>query len=141
MSSYSGLSIWAYAPKKSATSTSVPEPKTTKEKTFSSSPTRLEWCRFFPSSISNQAIAQQKRVLNMLNIFKTLFLYISWWTDSNSRPADYKSAALPTELHQQTFLNISYPGSIDHTQKNIFPTQINRSPKNPIILCLTRSVG
>ena len=27
----------------------------------------------------------------------------SWWTDSNPRPADYKSAALPTELHQQNF--------------------------------------
>ena len=25
----------------------------------------------------------------------------SWWTDSNPRPADYKSAALPAELHQQ----------------------------------------
>ena len=24
----------------------------------------------------------------------------SWWTDSNPRPADYKSAALPTELYQ-----------------------------------------
>ena len=24
----------------------------------------------------------------------------SWWTDSNPRPADYKSAALPAELHQ-----------------------------------------
>ena len=31
----------------------------------------------------------------------------SWWTDSNPRPADYKSAALPTELHQRdTSLNI-----------------------------------
>ena len=30
-----------------------------------------------------------------------LFLW-SWWTDSNSRPADYKSAALPTELHQHS---------------------------------------
>ena len=27
--------------------------------------------------------------------------YWSWWTDSNPRPADYKSAALPTELHQR----------------------------------------
>ncbi len=27
----------------------------------------------------------------------------SWWTDLNPRPADYKSAALPTELHQQIF--------------------------------------
>ena len=25
----------------------------------------------------------------------------SWWTDSNPRPANYKSAALPTELHQR----------------------------------------
>ena len=29
----------------------------------------------------------------------------SWWTDSNPRPADYKSAALPTELHQQIYPN------------------------------------
>ena len=27
-------------------------------------------------------------------------MHWSWWTDSNPRPADYKSAALPTELHQ-----------------------------------------
>ena len=27
----------------------------------------------------------------------------SWWTDLNPRPADYKSAALPTELHQQNY--------------------------------------
>ncbi len=24
----------------------------------------------------------------------------SWWTDLNPRPIDYKSIALPTELHQ-----------------------------------------
>jgi hypothetical protein len=28
-------------------------------------------------------------------------LFWSWWTGSNPRPADYKSAALPTELHQR----------------------------------------
>ncbi len=28
----------------------------------------------------------------------------SWWTDLNPRPADYKSAALPTELHQRIFM-------------------------------------
>ncbi len=28
----------------------------------------------------------------------------SWWTDSNPRPADYKSAALPAELHQHRSL-------------------------------------
>ncbi len=27
----------------------------------------------------------------------------SWWTDSNPRPADYKSAALPAELHQRIY--------------------------------------
>ena len=33
----------------------------------------------------------------------------SWWTDSNPRPADYKSAALPAELHQQfQQQNLSY---------------------------------
>ena len=29
----------------------------------------------------------------------------SWWTDLNPRPADYKSAALPTELHQRIVEN------------------------------------
>lgn len=33
--------------------------------------------------------------------FPRVFFW-SWWTDSNPRPADYKSAALPAELHQQT---------------------------------------
>ncbi len=32
----------------------------------------------------------------------------SWWTDSNPRPADYKSAALPTELHQHLNAQILY---------------------------------
>ena len=30
----------------------------------------------------------------------------SWWTDSNPRPADYKSAALPAELHQHSSFRI-----------------------------------
>ena len=32
----------------------------------------------------------------------------SWWTDLNPRPADYKSAALPTELHQRFADNMIY---------------------------------
>ena len=32
--------------------------------------------------------------------FPHINLRWSWWTDSNPRPADYKSAALPAELHQ-----------------------------------------
>ena len=30
----------------------------------------------------------------------------SWWTDLNPRPADYKSAALPTELHQHYHIRL-----------------------------------
>ena len=37
----------------------------------------------------------------------------SWWTDSNPRPADYKSAALPAELHQhltsEPYYNRGFP--------------------------------
>ena len=35
---------------------------------------------------------------------KPAFSPWSWWTGSNPRPADYKSAALPTELHQHICL-------------------------------------
>ena len=38
-------------------------------------------------------------VRNLFNCLQTKKW--SWWTDSNPRPADYKSAALPTELHQR----------------------------------------
>ena len=31
----------------------------------------------------------------------------SWWLESNPQPADYKSAALPVELHQQSKLGAS----------------------------------
>ena len=34
---------------------------------------------------------------------QTVGFFWSWWTDLNPRPADYKSAALPTELHQRVF--------------------------------------
>ena len=34
----------------------------------------------------------------------------SWWTDLNPRPADYKSAALPTELHQQICISLIATG-------------------------------
>ena len=34
--------------------------------------------------------------------------YWSWWTDLNPRHADYKSAALPTELHQRICYDCDY---------------------------------
>ena len=39
----------------------------------------------------------------------------SWWTDSNPRPADYKSAALPAELHQQ----VARPRGLNFSVANI----------------------
>lgn len=34
--------------------------------------------------------------------------YWSWWTDLNLRPADYKSATLPIELHQRNRILLLY---------------------------------
>ena len=42
--------------------------------------------------------------LTISDIYRLLPIKWSWWTDSNPRPADYKSAALPTELHQLNWL-------------------------------------
>ncbi len=55
----------------------------------------------------------------------------SWWTDLNPRPADYKSAALPTELHQRFIKSscLSDLFSIPHT--GVF---VNRFVRNYCIL-------
>ena len=47
------------------------------------------------------------------SIFGYVMRWWSWWTDSNPRPADYKSAALPAELHQHIrcdFITIPFGG-------------------------------
>ena len=50
-------------------------------------------------------VSPLNRVMNVIQIFKERFpfpgLMLSRWTGSNRRPADYKSAALPAELHRQ----------------------------------------
>ncbi len=39
----------------------------------------------------------------------------SWWTDLNPRPADYKSAALPPELHQLILFSfLRYPLALNY---------------------------
>ena len=51
----------------------------------------------------------------------------SWWTDSNPRPADYKSAALPAELHQHIELFLIIITEIYHcanTDDRAFDTLI-----------------
>ena len=52
----------------------------------------------------------------------------SWWTDSNPWPADYKSAALPTELHQH-FLSFLTTCTLYHN-----PTKLSRGFKKIFLL-------
>ena len=59
----------------------------------------------------------------------------SWWTDSNPRPADYKSAALPAELHQQDTVSNSRAYLTRYTPvcQQIFcrPLAVHSSKKKP----------
>ena len=48
-----------------------------------------------------EAMTQQIYSLPPLATREFSHMKWSWWTDLNPRPADYKSAALPTELHQR----------------------------------------
>ena len=61
----------------------------------------------------------------------------SWWTDSNPRPADYKSAALPTELHQQIFqcqMSIPYLRGKVKGKFKIFYCLFTNLPKYAILI-------
>ena len=53
----------------------------------------------------------------------------SWWTDSNPRPADYKSAALPTELHQRRVLRC-LTARLNITRSLKVVKQITKNNKN-----------
>ena len=55
----------------------------------------------------------------------------SWWTDSNPRPADYKSAALPAELHQHRSLprySGAYYNSRNRACQPFFKKNFKRAP-------------
>ena len=54
----------------------------------------------------------------------------SWWTDSNPRPADYKSAALPTELHQHFHRPDDNSKSNAICQQNFFDSGKLSDPDN-----------
>ena len=55
----------------------------------------------------------------------------SWWTDLNPRPADYKSAALPTELHQHFIKSSCLSDSFSIPHAGVF---VNRFVRNYCIL-------
>ena len=52
---------------------------------------------------TTEGIASRFTVCPLWPLGNSPILNWSWWTDLNPRPADYKSAALPTELHQRIF--------------------------------------
>ena len=49
---------------------------------------------------TTEGVASRFTVCPLWPLGKSPICTWSWWTDSNPRPADYKSAALPAELHQ-----------------------------------------
>ena len=58
----------------------------------------------------------------------------SWWTDSNPRPADYKSAALPAELHQHTApfpfaAKVIIPGGVEFVNTFLVLHGKNQQPR------------
>ena len=52
-----------------------------------------------PPKIKPRILRERNKTVNRNKLIRHKKFW-SWWTDSNPRPADYKSAALPTELHQ-----------------------------------------
>ena len=67
---------------------------------------------FEPSKLTQQIYSLPPLATRELLQMKTW----SWWTDLNPRPADYKSAALPTELHQRITL-IYYSIQLENCQR------------------------
>ena len=63
--------------------------------TASGSPGGGWWIR------TTEGVASRFTVCPLWPLGKSPISNWSWWTDSNPRPADYKSAALPAELHQR----------------------------------------
>ena len=52
-----------------------------------------------PPKIKPRILRERSTTVNRNSLIRHKKIW-SWWTESNPRPADYKSAALPTELHQ-----------------------------------------
>lgn len=57
----------------------------------------------------------------------------SWWWDSNPQPADYKSAALPIELHQRKFfwLKLATPIGLEPTISCVTGRRTNHYTTGP----------
>ena len=53
-----------------------------------------------PPKIKPRILRERSTTVNRNKLIRHKKIW-SWWTESNPRPADYKSAALPTELHQR----------------------------------------
>ena len=83
--------------------------KSAKHSQFSLRAYKLFYQAIYVTLISSQELPLTVMIANRLGNFahrwvevlpSFTYLYWSWWTDLNSRPAVYKTAALPIELHQ-----------------------------------------
>ena len=75
---------------------------------------------------TTEGLASRFTVCPLWPLGKSPILNWSWWTDSNPRPADYKSAALPTELHQLMCFHSSIILTLNEhvVKKNLKKTKI-----------------
>ena len=73
--------------------------------------------------ISQQRYFTRRRRISLKKARKSFDLrafFWSWWCDSNTRPADYESAALPTVLHQRLIYCITFQVKMQYLFKKFF---------------------
>ena len=91
----------------------------TKRRCLKAAPGGGRWIR------TTEGIASRFTVCPLWPLGNSPMFNWSWWTDSNPRPADYKSAALPTELHQH--LSGQQPSSSRRDIIAKIPAFVNRN--------------
>ena len=84
------------------------------------------------SVVPKTEVTGQKRNRRFIRLLRSITKKWSWWTDLNPRPADYKSAALPTELHQQ-FRALKYYNTISRQCQYHFSTDSCFLIKAPLL--------
>ena len=68
---------------------------------------------------TTEGVASRFTVCPLWPLGKSPIFTWSWWTDSNPRPADYKSAALPAELHQHMLKTLDYYNTIRKNRQGV----------------------
>ncbi len=80
------------------------EPRRARARTFKKSRSKANFAPTWWRRVDSNHRSETQQIYSLPPLATRELLHMelwSWWTDSNPRPADYKSAALPAELHQQ----------------------------------------